>query len=236
MAAPTKRNRTGSHLEFSDQPKHKSQKLARQMPDEKDSQTDGQTATAIASDSKHFRFLCLAAELRNEIYSLVLQDYPIAQIARYSGIDNRPGLRTSCPLFYASRQIHKEMKSMLVAEATSIAATVHDFDFGHIITYFDNVSNLDFKALNQGNTSDSVSITLNLSFTNPNAIWMTMDEWDGYVMWTHWVRETAEGVAVDVSYRAKCLAHLDTASSGYRHAIFNLEREEEGKKEKREQR
>lgn len=97
----------------------------------------------IAADIKPFPFLGLPPELRNHIYTYVINDDPTAYI-RHS---NRGCLVNNSGLSNVNRQIRDEFTSLLHVSATSIVAKVTNFDFSHIITFLNRLSEIDLETL-----------------------------------------------------------------------------------------
>lgn len=102
-------------------------------------------------------FLELPAEIRNIIYSYVVED------DAYLKIDaSNPGkLTTTSPISTLNNEIRDEYISMLEIEASNIHAAVHDFNFDHIITFYDHL----LEHLQQKSASEHMILTIHLTFS-----------------------------------------------------------------------
>lgn len=90
-----------------------------------------------------FPFLYLPAELRNTIYEKVCEGQPQAYlISRAKG---HLACRSALPR--VSRQVRDEFLPVLYLCACELIASVKDFDFRHIVTFINRLSDTEMKAI-----------------------------------------------------------------------------------------
>ncbi|GAB7364420.1 hypothetical protein MBLNU230_g4961t1 [Neophaeotheca triangularis] len=85
----------------------------------------------------------LAAELRNNIYTKVLEDHPQA----FLSTGTKANLATTSRLIKVNKQIHQEFLSVLYTHAPQIIARVNNFNFTHIVTFFNRLSDIELKTI-----------------------------------------------------------------------------------------
>lgn len=102
----------------------------------------------------------LPAELRNKIYEYVALDSKAVLHFKRRG-----KLATSSALIRTARQINDEYFGMLYVTAPEIRATVKDFDFGHIITFFNTLSERELNALPTLNKPTSRKLLIRVEVT-----------------------------------------------------------------------
>lgn len=106
-------------------------------------------------------FLQLPRELRDEVYSSIATDSTAA-------IDKRGGGTISCSeaLSLVNKQIRSEFLSALYLDAGSLVAKVVDFNFSHIITFFNRLSERENRNLIGGpQSSEARKLKINLFVT-----------------------------------------------------------------------
>lgn len=101
---------------------------------------DAPTATATQTP---FPFLALPAELRTHILELAAADHGTGLLKRTS----RGVLGSEDPLSLASKQLREEYLAVLHGHASIILAHVLDFDFRHVVTFFNKLSVSEVRAL-----------------------------------------------------------------------------------------
>lgn len=100
-----------------------------------------------------FRFMDLSAELRNLVYA----SYARTRIAYLKN----GALTDNSPLLEVNAQVRDEYIPMLIWFAKAIKTRVVDFDFGHIVTFLDNISAPELVALPP---AGSIDIALRFSY------------------------------------------------------------------------
>ncbi|KAK4506473.1 hypothetical protein PRZ48_000205 [Zasmidium cellare] len=160
------------------------------------------TATTTIADAhlnledRPFRFLALPAELRNSVYTIALEDYP----TRLSAKGN---LQTDCPLIHASKQVNSELKPLLVSDSPSLQTTVQGFDFDHVIAFFNDLSDIDFKHINRDIDSGDTTMEIHLTFDGRNPDCKNGLDTGKHTSWHAWLATTARGKAVVLRYTWK---------------------------------
>lgn len=85
----------------------------------------------------------LPPELRDQIYECVMRNEP--QIWLTGSRPRKPLFKSN--LVRTNRQIRKELTSLMRVGATDIVAEVKNYDFGHIISWFNKLSGENLRAL-----------------------------------------------------------------------------------------
>lgn len=88
--------------------------------------------------------LDLPPELRNKVYECALEEHPQAYLSRFH---YRPGLATTSNLVLVSKQVKEEFLGMLYLTAPIIRTAVRNFDFRHIVTYLNGLSDMEIQRL-----------------------------------------------------------------------------------------
>lgn len=149
-------------------------------------------------------FLALPPELRNHVYSFVAADAPPVVLH-----PKTRGRRLSkSPLMTLSKQVSEEYQAMLYFSVPGITAYVKDFDFGHVVTFLNKLSEAEVKALPSLNTANAApainipterKVLVELEITkacahNPESLhrWLTRCG-----------HPTKKGTRLDVTYTAK---------------------------------
>lgn len=102
-------------------------------------QGDASTATTQTP----FPFLALPAELRTHILELAAADHGTGLLKRTS----RGVLGSRDPISLVNKQLREEYLGVLYAHASVILAHVLDFDFRHVVTFFNKLSVSEVRAL-----------------------------------------------------------------------------------------
>lgn len=105
-----------------------------------------------------FRFLDLPTELRASVYQFVLQDEPKAYLSTRS----RGTLITQSALSRTNRQVRSEFLSAAYIYTPQIKAYVKNFDFQHIVTFLNRLSEREMEVLIEGPTSREIIIELSI--------------------------------------------------------------------------
>lgn len=108
-----------------------------------------------------FRFLDLPVELRDNIYQMVLDAEPEAYLSKRF----RGRLITRSALAWVNRGIRSEFLSTVYVYAGNINAVVKDFDFQHIVTFLNRLSDKEMRLLVDGPSSRCLNIELSFSST-----------------------------------------------------------------------
>lgn len=99
-------------------------------------------ANGAAKKSLHFRLLDLPAELRNNIYEKVAE----SETAHLS-VRTRGNLASASALSRVNRQIRNEFLPIIYICAPKIVARVSNFDFRHIVTFLNRLSEAELQTL-----------------------------------------------------------------------------------------
>ena len=103
-------------------------------------------------------FFRLPRELRDEIYKQVaLEDEAFIHFQSAGQLTSR------MPLTHVSRQIREEYEEALYSIAPTIKTIVNDFDFTHILNFFDKLSDGELKRLPGQKGPRELQITLKLT-------------------------------------------------------------------------
>lgn len=131
----------------------------------KPSNTHGNTPTSTSATYKrrgHFAFLDLPAELRDNIYNKILENEPIAHLSRNT---SRRTLAVVTPLALVNRQVRSEFLHAATIASPIIQTTVRDFQFGHIITFLNRLSEVLLKRLETQDAMPQRTIEIDLILT-----------------------------------------------------------------------
>ena len=130
-------------------------------------------------------------EIRNQIYEFVALHYDVILHPRSNG-----KLATASPLCRVSHQVRGEYLGILYIEAPEIKACVKDFNFGHVIKFFNNLSERELNALPTINQPSLRHLQINVDLTD--ACGESPDEL------RRWLRRcqnpTKKGTTIDASY------------------------------------
>lgn len=99
--------------------------------------------TSTPKDNIPFRFLDLAPELRSKVLSLAARRDGRATLKRYS----RGILSSTDAIGLVSKQLREEYLGVLYQHAQVTLAYVVDFDFRHVVTYFNKLDAAEVRAL-----------------------------------------------------------------------------------------
>ena len=102
--------------------------------------TEGTSSTVTTIQSSPL--LKLPAELRNNVYEKIAEDTIGHLKSGKKGI-----LGCSTAFSRVNSQVHKEFLSIFALHVPKIVATVKDFDFGHVITFLNRLSEDELKTL-----------------------------------------------------------------------------------------
>ena len=152
-------------------------------------------------------FLDLPAELRNNIY-----EYDIHNTKTTLPRKARGRLVSDSPSTRVSRQIREEFQGILYAAAPTIQAKVTDLNFGHMIRFFNTVSDHDLSSLPKILDRSVPVLDIQLHFTdscsaNPEGLlrWLLRSE-----------KPSKRGTKVDTSYSShQRFDYLTTLSEEY---------------------
>lgn len=90
-----------------------------------------------------FRFLDLPAELRTQVLALYARDVGTALLNRTS----RGQVSTGDAIGRANKQVREEYIGVLYEHARTTLAHVRNFDFRHVVTYFNKLNKAEVEAL-----------------------------------------------------------------------------------------
>lgn len=121
-----------------------------------------QTLTVFATQLKQnlgqpSLLLDLPAELRNTIYTMVLEDTEVL----LSRNTTKKALAVGCALPRVNKQVRDEFMAVALLSA-DIRTTAMDFDFRHIVTFLNRLSDAELKALPSVTVPSQRRITVDL--------------------------------------------------------------------------
>ena len=126
-------------------PKRK-RRSATASPAKRTKSASAASRSSTDDENQPFRFLDLPPELRTEILSLAARRRGKALLNRYS----RGKVSTNDALGFANKQVLKEYLGVLYQHARTTMAHVVDFDFRHIVTYYNKLNEAEKRALPTG--------------------------------------------------------------------------------------
>ncbi|CAK4031558.1 Hypothetical predicted protein [Lecanosticta acicola] len=169
--------------------------------------------------------LDLPAELRHNVYDAVMGVEAARLIPRTKG-----RLATSTSLPRVNRQIREDFLSYVYLRAPLIIASVYGFDFRHVVTFFNRLSEKELKGLSRDSElriSRKIVIQLDLG-PIPKALKDTMgpnfsqDALGDFPYLRSWLKRsedpTKKGTSVDISYLVDDLENPDL-----RHWAWHLD-------------
>jgi hypothetical protein len=86
-------------------------------------------------DQRHFRFLDLSAELRNNIYDKIIEES--ALVLRRSNVNR--DLASTSALVRVSKNIRSEFLPLALQTTPVIKTVVRDWDFGHVVRFLNSL-------------------------------------------------------------------------------------------------
>lgn len=138
------------------------------MPSHPKSKPQGISKSAKMARTRHaktaqpFRFLDLPGEIRNNIYRIHCTD---AESSSFLSKRSGGRLEVQDALALTNRQIHDELTSTVQYKETGITAYVKDFDFRHIVTFLNKLSDTEMDVLVEGLWVPDMTIVLSFSST-----------------------------------------------------------------------
>jgi hypothetical protein len=158
------------------------------------------SSTTATLTPQSIPFLGFATEIRNHIYSYVAED----DSEIYIDEQNLGKLKSASTMAVLNKQVREEYISLLDANSPSIHAVVRDFDFSHVITFYNRLQEKAPRELyKDADALRTHNLTIHLKFT-PDHISdpfeLCSSEWfdfDNQPMW----RGSQNGTCVDVHYR-----------------------------------
>ncbi|KAK3700973.1 hypothetical protein LTR37_015679 [Vermiconidia calcicola] len=140
-----------------------------------------------------FPLLKLPAELRNNVYEKVSED-----TTAYISKRTRGRLACSSSLLRVSRQVRDEFLPILMLHASEIVAKVEEFNFRHLVTFLNRLSDLELKSLSTSAQVSSRTIRIELQMRNPQVVDLPL--------LVRWLKRTAHptkrGTQIEISYVA----------------------------------
>ncbi|KAK5740796.1 hypothetical protein LTR17_004386 [Elasticomyces elasticus] len=124
-----------------------------------------------ATPNEHSPFLSLPAELRNLIYAFSAQESSAVLIHHARG-----RLISDSPLMRVNRQVRNEYTSVLYLTAPLITAHVRSWDFAHVVTFLNRLSDRELAALPSQQVPSERRILAKLHFDGP-VLTERLDRW-----------------------------------------------------------
>lgn len=141
-----------------------------------------------------FPFLELPQELRDHIYSFVAQELTATVHAGGSA-------KLICPasITFVNKQLRSEFMSVLCLDADTIIANVLNFDFRHMVTFYNHLSTLEHRSLvGKPNGAEKRQIKVRLEFSD------AISQFEAEDLLNRWVKRSAlstkKGAKVECSY------------------------------------
>ena len=139
----------------------------------------------------YFPFLDLPAELRNNIYEKVCEAEPEAFLIKRG----RGNLASRSALPRVCHQIRNEFNSILYLCAGELIASVTDFDFQHIVTFINRLSDMELRSLLP---------TTDVPSSREMSVELIFEDSPDYSLLERWVKRmqhpTKKGTNVAISY------------------------------------
>lgn len=192
----------------------------RKTPPESTATSNKKQRTAPTANVAPFRLLDLAPEIRNNIYACVMEQEPQAYFKPASSSK----LYCKSSLARVNRQVREEFTSLL--PTTGIVAEVKDFNFGHVITFFNKLDEVHLKALptreNIGIRARN-SMTIELTITK-KSFWEGKS-WRDLQRWLNRLEDPAKkGGDVAITYHLNNSRLTDAKRRSTRNALLLLPR------------
>lgn len=111
--------------------------------------------------NKAFRFLDLPPELRNEIYSKVLEDYFVTHLSRFT---KDKTLLTDSSLVSVSKQVRAEFLDAMIQSSPIIRTRVRNLNFGSAIAFLNRLSDAENHKLCKDTKNDSRIMRVEFEF------------------------------------------------------------------------
>ena len=145
-----------------------------------------------APANRPFPILDLPAELRNNVFAKVIEDQPEAFLT--SRTRYKLASRSSLPR--VSRQIREEFLALLFVSA-DIVTDVCDFNFSHVITFFNRLRDAELKTLptNEAISTRQITVRLVLKASGFSMNYSRLLRWLNRIQ-----HPTKKGANVNVSY------------------------------------
>lgn len=144
---------------------------------------------------KPFPLLDLPAELRNNIYEKVLENQPKVYLSKRT----RGNLASQSALARVSRQVRNEFLPVMYLCAGEIIASVQNFDFRHIVTFLNRLSDKEMTALVE--TPSSRKMKIELTFTSSFRSNRFSEEFALLHRWINRLEHpTKRGTKIDATY------------------------------------
>jgi hypothetical protein len=95
-------------------------------------------------DQRHFRFLDLSAELRNNVYDKIIEES--ALVLRRSNVNRN--LASTSAFARVSRTVRSEFLPLALQTTPVIKTVVRNWDFGHVVRFMNSLGILELERLN----------------------------------------------------------------------------------------
>lgn len=109
----------------------------------KTTKTSAASKSATHKTTTHFQFLALPAELRSRILELAARNSGTGLLSRRS----RGHLSSADAIALVNKQLREEYLGVLYGHAATVVAHVLDFDFRHVVTFYNKLNAGEVKAL-----------------------------------------------------------------------------------------
>lgn len=131
-------------------------------PKKRATKTSARARTTANTGDDAFRFLDLPAELRDHVYTYIMEAESQAYL-RSSG-HGKPFCKSA--LTRVNRQLREEVAAVLNLGHTGLIAEVRNFDFSHLITYFNRTDDYELMKLPTTANPNKHKLTIELLFTD----------------------------------------------------------------------
>ena len=160
------------------------------------------------SNTQSFRLLDLPAELRVLIYEKIIEQNPVITLARTQR-DRELGNASSACIMRPCKLVHKESVNTLHLCATTIVASVRNYNFSHIVTFLNRLDERVLEALEQQANDGKTGPTVTKK-TREIPLFLTSGEDDRQTYLDRWLNRLDHPSKKGAHIECKYSRHPDT--------------------------